>query len=80
MEKNTKKLYRITLNGMTFNSTGTRYGISYVVADDSDQAYKKVKKFLDDNDIGFSNERGLDKIELIAEEYEYTNTQYMLFL
>ena len=76
----TKKLYKVTLRGMTHNSTGTKYGISYVVANDSEEAYRKVRKFLDKEDMGFSKERELDKIELLAEDYQYTNTNYMLFL
>lgn len=76
----TKKLYKVTLKGMTHNSTGVKYGINYVVANDSEEAYRKVRKFLDDGDMGFSSERELDKIELLAENYQYTNTQYMLFL
>lgn len=76
----TKKLYKVTLKGMTHSSTGVKYGINYVVANDSEEAYRKVRKFLDDGDIGFSSERELDKIELLAENYQYTNTQYMLFL
>ena len=76
----TKKLYKVTLKGMTHNSTGVKYGINYVVANDSEEAYRKVRKFLDDGDMGFSSKRELDKIELLAENYQYTNTQYMLFL
>ena len=44
---NLNKLYRVTLRGMTYNSTGVAYGVSYVVAQDSESAYKKVKEFLD---------------------------------
>ena len=53
--ENTKKLYRITLRGMTYNSTGVAYGSSYVIAETSDEAYKKVRKFLDENDLGLPN-------------------------
>ena len=56
------------------------YAKDYVVANDSEEAYRKVRKFLDKEDMGFSKERELDKIELLAEDYQYTNTQYMLFL
>ena len=75
-----KKLFRITLRGMIFNSTGIAYGVSYVVADNSDEAYQKVKKFLDDNDIGFAKERELDKVELIADSYRYTGVENLLYL
>lgn len=62
------KLFRVTLRGMTDS-----YGTSYVVAEDAGQAYKKVKTFLDEKDIGFSKQRELDKIELIADSYQYTS-------
>ena len=42
--ENRKKLYRVTLKGMTYNSTGVAYGSSYVIAENSDEAYQKVKK------------------------------------
>lgn len=77
----TNKLYRVTLRGMTLTwGSGTAYGVSYVVAKNSDEAYQKVKKFLNEKDLGYSYERALDKVELIAEEYQYTNTKTMLFL
>ena len=53
---------------MTYNSTGVAYGSSYVIAENSDEAYKKVRKFLDENDLGFTKDRELDKVELIARQ------------
>ena len=76
----TKKLYRVTLKGMTYNYTGTAYGVSYVVAENSHEAYLKVKKFLQSKNLGNSKDRELDKIELIAEDYQYTNTGNILYL
>jgi len=78
--ENRKKLYRVTLRGMTYNSTGVAYGLSYVIAENPDEAYKKVRKFLDDNNLGFSEDRELDKIELIADSYRYTDVGYLLHL
>jgi hypothetical protein len=75
-----KKLYKVTLRGMTYNSTGVAHGTNYVVATSMDDAYKKVREFLDINDIGFHKERELDKIELIAEDYRYNDAGFMLFL
>jgi len=75
----TSKLFRVTLKGMKTNSTGVAYGISYVVAKNSDEAYKKVKTFLDKEDLGFSRERQLESIELIAEDYKYTDTGAILY-
>lgn len=78
--KETNKLYRVTLRGMTFSMISISYGISYVVARSCDDAYDKVKKYLDENNIGYSRDRELDKIELIAEEGKYTQTGTMLYL
>jgi hypothetical protein len=80
MKTKTKKLYRVTLRGMTYSSTGIIEGISYVVARNSDEAYQKVKSRLDDKDYGFAHERELDKIELLAEAYEYTDTKTILYI
>lgn len=74
------KLYRVTLRGMIYNSTCVAYGLSYVISENSDEAYKKVRKFLDENDLGFSKDRELDKVELIADSYLYTDTGCMLHL
>ena len=75
-----QKLYKVTLRGMTSNSTGIREGISYVVAENSEEAYQKVKKRLDEKDYGFPKDRVLDKIELIASDYEYTDVRTLLYL
>lgn len=74
------KLYRVTLKGMTTSSTGISYGVSYVVAENTDEAYKKVRKFLDENDLGFSKDRELDKIEVIADSHRHTNLGILLHL
>ncbi len=74
------KLYRVTLKGMTCSSTDTNYGISFVVAEDPTQAYERVKKFLTDDDIGFSKDREMDKIELIADEYRFSDCGTILYL
>ena len=67
------KLYRITLQG-NFPAIGD----PYVVAENSDLAYQKVKDFLDKKDYGFSHERELDKIELIAEACDYPKCKTIL--
>jgi len=73
------KLYRIKLTGLNdYNGVGA--GISYVIAEDSEKAYQKVRKFLDDEDYGFAKEREMDKIELIAEDCKYPDIGTMLFL
>jgi len=75
-----EKLFRVTLRGMTTSATGVSHGVSYVVAENTDTAYQKVKKYLDDNDIGFTKDRELDKVELIADTEPYTNVRTLLFL
>jgi hypothetical protein len=74
------KLYRVILRGFGGYVTGINYKISYVIAANPDHAYKKVREFLDTKDYGFRNDRALDKVELMAENYEYSETQTMLFL
>jgi len=75
-----QNLYKVTLRGMTTTSTNMIHGISYVVAADPTTAYIKVRKHLDDNDIGFSSDRELDKIELIACSRDYNDTKIKLFV
>ncbi len=78
--ENRKKLFKVTLRGMTYSSTGTAYGVSYVVAGNSDEAYQKVRKFLDDKNLGFTKDRELEKVELIADSYQYTDVGFILHL
>lgn len=78
MEKR-DKLYRVNLKGLS-NSTGVQLKSSYVIAKDSDEAYKKVRDWLDKEDYGFSHEREMDSVELLAEDYQYTDTRTRLFL
>ena len=74
------KLYRVTLQGMTTNSTGVAEGISYVVAADSNIAYNKVRNRLDKKDYGFKKDRELDKVELMASDYDFNDIGTMLIL
>ena len=74
------KLFKVTLRGMTVTSTGVVYGVTYAVADDPTTAYLKVKKFLDTNDIGFSKERELLSVELIADSNIYPDCGTLLHL
>ncbi len=73
------KLWRVTLKGMNYGST-TIYGLPYVIAENSDEAYKKVRKYLDDKDLGFSSERELEKVEFLAETGDYPACKIQLFL
>lgn len=78
--ENRKKLYKVTLRGLTYNSTGVAHSPSYVIAENSDEAYQKVRKFLNDNDLGYSRDRELHQVELIADSYKYTDAGCLLHL
>lgn len=41
----------------------------WVVAEDTEKAYEKLKKVLDEHDIYFTNDRNLKIIEVIGESY-----------
>ena len=75
----TLKLYKVTIRG-GFNATSTDYHESYVVARSTNDAYEQVKKFLDDNDLCFRDERELKQIELMAECKHYSNCKTILFI
>jgi hypothetical protein len=76
-----KYLYKVTLKGMCYGITHEKiHGIAYVVATNLNDAYQKVKDKLDEKDYGFTYERQLDKIEIIADTSWYGNTDYMLYL
>lgn len=70
-----KSLFRVTLRGMRDS-----YGVSYVVADDAGKAYEHVLADMNKRDIGFSKDRALDKVELLAEEYEYAKCGTRLYV
>ena len=74
------KLYKVTLRGMKYSATGNVYGISYVVAENSEIAYLKVKDFLNTNNYGFSSDREMESIELLAEDNQYSSVNTMLYL
>ena len=76
----TNKLYRVNLKGMKSNPTGVAYGVSYVIAKNPTDAYEKVKTFLDKEDLGYTKDREMESIELIAEEYRYTKTGHILYI
>lgn len=57
-----------------------RYNPSHVIAPDATAAYNAVRRELDRLDYGFSKDRELLSVELVAEDYEYTETGSRLFL
>ena len=78
MADKTMKLYKVTLQGMIYGDNA--YGISFVVAEDPQKAYEKVKAFLDEKDIGYEKYRELKTVELIAENYQYTKCGTLLYI
>lgn len=70
-----KKLYTVT----TKMPLASKLQTCYVVAENTDQAYQKVRDFLDKKDVGFKKERALESVSVIAEAYEFTDYS-ILFL
>ena len=79
MNAGTDKLFKVTLKGL-HSVTSTGYNENYVIAKNPSEAYSKVLKFLNENDLGFDRDRELKSIELVAECCEYTYTNHHLFL
>ena len=76
----TRKLYKVTCRGMQ-SSIGSCivHGIAFVVATNPDQAYRKLLKYLEKEDLGYDRDRELETIELIAEDDDYPDCQTRLF-
>jgi hypothetical protein len=62
---NYRNLYRVWLRGSIA-------GPYYVVAETTDEAVNEVVGDMNRRDYGFSRDRVLDKVELLAQQYEYT--------
>jgi len=73
------KLYKVTLRGL-HSSSFMNYNASYVVAEDSRRAYRKVRAYLDKEGLGFERQRELKKIELVADADKYGSCGTLLFL
>lgn len=65
----TKNLYRVTCKGMTYGRNA--HGIAYVVAEDAEEAYRIVRRDLEQRKLGMDHDRALEKVELIAENCPY---------
>jgi len=68
------KLFRVNLKGLNWLRS------SYVVAEDTNLAYEKVRKYLDEKDYGFRSDRELESIQLLAEDNDFTDVRTRLFL
>ena len=71
-----KKLYQI----ITGLPSSNKCWCSYVIADDPTAAWEKVKDYIEKKDIGFSIDRRLKSIEVIAEDCDFTSYDSKLFL
>jgi hypothetical protein len=69
------KLYYVELKGMK-----SSYGSSYVVADNPDEALRKVQKYVNENNLGFTKDREMDCIKLLADTEDYSNCGVKLYL
>ncbi|HOD97838.1 MAG TPA: hypothetical protein PLT63_03590 [Syntrophales bacterium] len=75
------KLYRIKLRGMCGGlTTQVAYGCPYVVAESPNKALEIVQSYLSKKDIGFSDEREMVNIELLAEQADYPSCKIQLFI
>lgn len=61
------KLWLVTLQGMNISVTGAPNGKAYVVANDPKEASERLMNYVKDNKLGFTKERELKSVELIAE-------------
>jgi len=69
--KNTgHKLFLVHFNGMDS---------AYVIANDPTSAYKSIRKYFDTKNLGFTDDRALRSIELLAEDNEYPEAKARLF-
>lgn len=57
----------------------TIHGIALVVATNPDAAYQKLRKHLDEQDLGYGKDRELETVELIAEDCDYPDCTMRLF-
>lgn len=58
----------------------SQYGTSYVVAENSDEAVKKVQKYLNEKDLCYVTQREMDTAMLLADTKDYSDIGTMLYL
>jgi hypothetical protein len=75
MNDNSLKLFSIVLKNYS-----ELYDHFYVIATDTNIAYKIVKKYLDEKKLLFYKERELEKIELVAENVKYPDCERILLI
>ena len=78
--KDGSKLYRVQLQGMGhgFGSTNAPHGDVYVIAKSVQEAADTAIKRVQDRNLGFSKERALKSVTLLADSYEHTDAPMRL--
>lgn len=81
MRTDSLKLFKVTLRGMQYHAgTNIIYGVAYVVSASADEAYRQMRDRLEERKLGFSRERTLEKIELIAEAVDHPDCGTILYI
>lgn len=74
-------LYRINLIGLHRSCGQTKdYSVAFVIAEDAQKAYDKVREYLDKQNYGFDGDRELKSIEPMADEEAYHGAAHRLYL
>jgi len=75
-----ESLFKVTCRGMTSGCPSEiTWGVAYVVAYGYDEAAQKVRDALTKRDLGFSKDRDIKSVELVAQNCEYPNAPYVLY-
>ncbi len=70
-----QKLFKVTCRGMHES-----HGIAYVVASDAGAAYERVYSDLSARGLGFTHDRALQCVELMADDAEFPDCDRRLYL
>jgi hypothetical protein len=60
--------------------TQTAHGVAYVVAENPDAAYTKLRESLDKRNLGFPKDREMHTVELIAATGDYPACGHSLYV
>lgn len=75
------RLYLVRCKGMQTTSGGqVAYGQAFVVAENPDEAYRKLRSSLDARGLGFVKEREMQSVELVAEAIDYPDCGIIVYL
>ena len=69
------KLFLVRCRGMHDS-----HGIAYVVAEDADDAYRRVQNDLATHDLGSYKDREMETVTLVAEDCQYPACGRRLYL